>query len=111
MATLFDYLTEKPVASASLGQVYRGRLKAAYGGGEVAVKVQRPHVLEAASLDIHILRRMCKLFSQLPNVRDCPVRVDAVHRRASRLGHAGHARRQLQDHNTIILHADVASLL
>jgi hypothetical protein len=39
-------ISDKPVAAASLGQVYKATLRAEYGGGEVAVKVQRPGVLE-----------------------------------------------------------------
>ena len=35
------------------GQVYRGRLKS---GEEVAVKVQRPFVLETVTVDLYILR-------------------------------------------------------
>ena len=37
-----------PVAAASLGQVYKGRLKGT--GEEVAVKVQRPAVLETITV-------------------------------------------------------------
>ncbi len=44
---IYEELTPEPIAAASLGQVYKGRLK---GGGEaVAVKVQRPGVLETVS--------------------------------------------------------------
>lgn len=50
----FSEITPEPVAAASLGQVYRARLKD--GGGEVAVKVQRPEVLETVSLDLHLVR-------------------------------------------------------
>lgn len=66
--SVFEYLSDKPVASASLGQVYRGRLLHVYGGDEVAVKVQRPGVLEGSSLDIHIIRNILALASKLPNV-------------------------------------------
>jgi hypothetical protein len=41
-----------PVASASIGQVY----KASIDGVEVAVKVQRPNVLAEIALDLHIVR-------------------------------------------------------
>ena len=40
---LYAELTPEPIAAASLGQVYKGRLKT---GEQVAVKVQRPYVLE-----------------------------------------------------------------
>jgi aarF domain-containing kinase len=47
---VFSVLSEKPVAAASLGQVYRATLKPEMGGGEVAVKVLRPGVLEQVDL-------------------------------------------------------------
>ena len=47
-----------PVASASLGQVYRARLST---GEEVAVKVQRPELEQIISFDIAILYRIVKL--------------------------------------------------
>jgi predicted unusual protein kinase regulating ubiquinone biosynthesis (AarF/ABC1/UbiB family) len=45
----------EPVASASLGQVYRARL---HTGQEVAVKVQRPNLPQIINFDIAILRRL-----------------------------------------------------
>lgn len=50
-------------------QVYRGELRPEWGGGQVAVKVQRPGVLEAVALDIYIMRRAAEIFSKLPGVR------------------------------------------
>ncbi len=47
-----------PVASASLGQVYRARLAS---GEEVAVKVQRPNLEQIISFDVAILYRIVKL--------------------------------------------------
>ena len=47
-----------PIASASLGQVYRARLAS---GEEVAVKVQRPNLKTIISFDIAILYRLVKL--------------------------------------------------
>ncbi|XP_011074132.1 uncharacterized aarF domain-containing protein kinase At1g71810, chloroplastic [Sesamum indicum] len=51
---LFSEISPEPVAAASLGQVYQARLR--YSGKVVAVKVQRPGVRAAISLDILILR-------------------------------------------------------
>ncbi|PPE01205.1 hypothetical protein GOBAR_DD01761 [Gossypium barbadense] len=51
---LFSEISPKPVAAASLGQVYQARLRRS--GQVVAVKVQRPGVQAAISLDILILR-------------------------------------------------------
>lgn len=52
---IFAELSPEPVAAASLGQVYKGRLPT---GEEVAVKVQRPGLVEQISLDIYILRHV-----------------------------------------------------
>ncbi|KAJ8770965.1 hypothetical protein K2173_022189 [Erythroxylum novogranatense] len=52
--TLFSEISPEPVAAASLGQVYQARLR--NSGKVVAVKVQRPGVQAAISLDILILR-------------------------------------------------------
>ncbi|KAK0576299.1 hypothetical protein LWI29_015089 [Acer saccharum] len=50
---LFSEISPEPVAAASLGQVYQARLR--QSGQVVAVKVQRPGVQAAISLDILIL--------------------------------------------------------
>ena len=70
----FATLTPEPVASASLGQVYRGVLIDALGGGEVAVKVQRPRILAHVALDLYLMRQAAILTRRLPQVRraGCP---------------------------------------
>lgn len=50
---VFAELSPKPVAAASLGQVYRGRL---LSGEEVAVKVQRPNLRPILTRDLYLLR-------------------------------------------------------
>ncbi len=50
---IFSELSPSPVAAASLGQVYRGRLLT---GEEVAVKVQRPNLRPTLTLDLYLLR-------------------------------------------------------
>jgi predicted unusual protein kinase regulating ubiquinone biosynthesis (AarF/ABC1/UbiB family) len=50
---IYADLSPQPIAAASLGQVYKGRLKT---GEEVAVKVQRPGLNSRISLDIYIMR-------------------------------------------------------
>jgi predicted unusual protein kinase regulating ubiquinone biosynthesis (AarF/ABC1/UbiB family) len=47
-------LTETPVAAASLGQVYKATLKGT--DQEIAIKVQRPAIIEQIALDMHLLR-------------------------------------------------------
>lgn len=49
----FRELSAKPVAAASLGQVYRGRL---WSGEEVAVKVQRPNLRPVITRDLYLMR-------------------------------------------------------
>jgi aarF domain-containing kinase len=49
---VFSYISPRPVAAASLGQVYRAQLRPQYGSGEVAIKVQRPGVLEQVRQDL-----------------------------------------------------------
>lgn len=51
---VFKEITSEPVAAASLGQVYRAKL---HSGESVAVKVQRPFVLETVSLDLYLVRQ------------------------------------------------------
>ncbi|KOM55965.1 hypothetical protein LR48_Vigan10g185700 [Vigna angularis] len=59
LVELFSEISPEPVAAASLGQVYQARLRKS--GQVVAVKVQRPGVQAAISLDILILRVMAGL--------------------------------------------------
>lgn len=54
---IYAELTAQPVAAASLGQVYKGKLKT---GETVAVKVQRPGLAKLVTLDIYILRRLAQ---------------------------------------------------
>ncbi|XP_062160038.1 uncharacterized aarF domain-containing protein kinase At1g71810, chloroplastic-like isoform X1 [Alnus glutinosa] len=56
---LFSEISPEPIAAASLGQVYQARLR--HGGEVVAVKVQRPGIQAAISLDILILRFLAGL--------------------------------------------------
>ncbi|MDA9599415.1 AarF/UbiB family protein, partial [bacterium] len=53
---VYTELGPEPVAAASLGQVYKGVLKET--GDIVAVKVQRPAVLETVSVDLYVLRKI-----------------------------------------------------
>ena len=50
---IYAELTPQPIAAASLGQVYKGRLKT---GEVVAVKVQRPDLAQNITLDLYLLR-------------------------------------------------------
>ena len=50
---VYEYLSPEPIAAASLGQVYKGRLRT---GEDVAVKVQRPGLADQITKDIYIIR-------------------------------------------------------
>lgn len=49
----YKEISEKPVAAASLGQVYKARL---HTGEQVAVKVQRPFLKPTLALDLYLMR-------------------------------------------------------
>lgn len=53
-AEVFDTFSQRYVAAASMGQVYKATLRST--GEEVAVKVQRPDLLEGIALDVYVLR-------------------------------------------------------
>lgn len=56
----YSFISNTPVAAASLGQVYRARL---YSGEEVAVKVQRPKLVPRITRDLFLMRLGAALFS------------------------------------------------
>jgi ubiquinone biosynthesis protein len=55
---LLDGLDPEPLASASIGQVHRARLK---DGDEVAVKVQRPGIRKIVEVDLEIMLHLATL--------------------------------------------------
>lgn len=61
---LFSEITPEPVAAASLGQVYKAKLRKT--GETVAVKVQRPAVLETVSLDLYLARELGMIARNIP---------------------------------------------
>ena len=70
---LFSEITPEPIAAASLGQVYKAKLRKT--GETVAVKVQRPAVLETVSLDLYLARELGMFARNFPFLVD---RLDAV---------------------------------
>lgn len=88
--SLFEFYNEnRAVASASIGQVYKAKIRrgpqleaaigkaqaAKWGGKTVAIKVQRPDAAAAAALDMYLLRRTAMWFSKfrggdLPAIAD-----------------------------------------
>jgi hypothetical protein len=61
-----DEFADEPVAAASLGQVYKNRLRA--NGETVAIKVQRPDILEKIALDMYLLREFAGILKILLNL-------------------------------------------
>jgi predicted unusual protein kinase regulating ubiquinone biosynthesis (AarF/ABC1/UbiB family) len=59
---IYAELSPDPIAAASLGQVYRGKLKT---GEDVAVKVQRPGLAQRITLDLFILRQLASLATKV----------------------------------------------
>ncbi|WP_068550683.1 ABC1 kinase family protein [Thermosulfidibacter takaii] len=55
---IFAEIDPAPVGSASIAQVYRGRLTS---GDEVAIKIRRPGIEEVVELDLAILMRIAQL--------------------------------------------------
>ena len=62
---IYSELTPEPIAAASLGQVYRGKLMT---GEDVAVKVQRPGVLETVTVDLYIIRSLGLILRNFPDI-------------------------------------------
>ena len=54
---IYADISPNPVAAASLGQVYKGRLKT---GEDVAIKVQRPGLTAQITRDIYLLRQLAQ---------------------------------------------------
>ncbi|KAJ0093935.1 hypothetical protein Patl1_25917 [Pistacia atlantica] len=63
---IYSELSSSPIAAASLGQVYKGRLKE--NGDLVAVKVQRPFVLETVTVDLFIIRNLGLVLRKFPQI-------------------------------------------
>ncbi len=62
---LFLSIERRPLAAASLGQVYRARLK---DGAEVVVKVQRPNLPDIIRLDMTVLRTLAAYVERRPGL-------------------------------------------
>ncbi|MEM7551876.1 MAG: AarF/ABC1/UbiB kinase family protein [Bacteroidota bacterium] len=55
---IFEFFDEKPLGSASIGQVHRARL---HGGEEVVIKLQRPDARKKVETDLSLIREFVKL--------------------------------------------------
>eukprot|EP00536_Pseudo-nitzschia_multiseries_P013591 jgi/Psemu1/261517/estExt_Genewise1Plus.C_5920012 len=73
---VFDLEQEEPVAAASIGQVYKGRLKA--NGDLVAIKIQRPNCEEIIALDLYILRWWSGLYNKIFQLLNRDINVQSI---------------------------------
>ncbi|RLN28283.1 hypothetical protein C2845_PM05G21160 [Panicum miliaceum] len=64
--SIYLTISPSPIAAASLGQVYKARLK--YSGKLVAVKVQRPGIEDAIGLDFYLLRGLGFLINKYVDI-------------------------------------------
>lgn len=64
---VYDEFEAEPVAAASLGQVYRAKLKT---GETVAVKIQRPNLDGVIKGDVEIMRKIAKFAERFPSLNE-----------------------------------------
>jgi ubiquinone biosynthesis protein len=55
LSEVFETFDERPLASASIGQVHRARLKTPSGAVDVVVKIQRPNIEDTIARDMDLL--------------------------------------------------------
>lgn len=73
--SVLSKISDEPVAAASLGQVYKATMK---DGREVAIKVQRPDIMNQIALDMHLLREFAPFAKRTFNLNtDTTGTVDA----------------------------------
>ena len=60
---VFDSFDDEPIASASIGQVHRARLKT---GEEVVVKIQRAGIQRKVDVDLEILSGLAQMAERIP---------------------------------------------
>jgi ubiquinone biosynthesis protein len=74
-ADVFAELDPTPLASASLAQVYRGRLR---DGREVAVKIQYPDIARIVRIDLRTFAVLVRVLARLERGFDFRVLIDEV---------------------------------
>lgn len=74
---IFSQISSGPIASASLGQVYKATLRS--DGSDVAIKIQRPGVLDTIALDVYLLRKAIGLVQKAAGIsRDLRALADEI---------------------------------
>lgn len=69
----FKDISAVPIASASIGQVYKATLQ---DGRTVAVKVQRPKILNDIALDLYLLKLISPLQTKIANPKADDIDID-----------------------------------
>ena len=67
---MFVEFPPEPIAAASLGQVYRAKIRGQDGEEDrwVAVKVQRPNIMNQIALDMHLIRDVAPFIKRTFNL-------------------------------------------
>ncbi|KAL7442870.1 hypothetical protein ACHAXH_009435 [Discostella pseudostelligera] len=63
---IFVEFPKEPIAAASLGQVYKATIRSSQR--EVAVKVQRPNIMNQIALDMHLIREVAPIIKRTFNL-------------------------------------------
>jgi len=63
---VFEDFPSEPIAAASLGQVYKVKVRG--GDRDVAVKVQRPNIMNQIALDMHLIREVVPIIKTAFNI-------------------------------------------
>ena len=70
LTDIFCEFEQEPLSSASVGSVYRARLRT---GQLVAVKIRRPNIVQQVSCDLFLLRTAARFLARLPALRLIPL--------------------------------------
>ena len=70
---VYEFVQPDPIASASIGQVFKARVKET--GQLVAVKVQRPDAVQTTPLDMFIIRNVAKFLKKRYKLRSDLVKI------------------------------------
>jgi len=73
---VFDLEESEPIAAASIGQVYKGRLRA--NGDLVAIKIQRPNCEEIIALDLYVLRWWSGIYNKIFQLLNRDINVQSI---------------------------------
>lgn len=73
---VFELVEEEPIAAASIGQVYKAKLRTT--GQEIALKIQRPNCEDIIALDLYILRWWSGIYNQIFKLLNRDIDVQSI---------------------------------